>query len=831
MPEGIKEPKHIKNLLIATDRRQKPKSTQRKNNKVYKIKIYVLSYSLRNSLNNHVRNEHSPLPADTNLYPSRDVYKPSAGKLPHQVDSLTYLQDPSQKFVSGTEIKAKQFLLSPYNSKLNRKWIQFKQKKVVTKNKVGFFVLKGNTFFNTSTKFTNKLVNHHHKRNTPPLTFVLNKKIYNFDYSTLIQDTRYLDLTLCLELQKIHLNFNFLILKPLSDKLEFSQSLKAMILHSMLPASISMHGQTQYISSKEHHNRWNVIPTIKPSATVGSVTGGLRPSKPNEQLFLNFLKPINVKSALYVQKEIFVCASFNNYNNISLQKLRLLYINVLKDFITTNVFSSQSSDEQTPLNLLLKSSKYKNVPFEVIKKSGQLIHMNKHKITLRLGQPLVISPRSIIHATHGDFISSKTAVITLTYQQLKTGDIVQGIPKIEQLFEARTTKRGRLFRDNVTNLLTGLFLKYFVKSTYLLRKNIIPLRDGSLTSRPSDKANRMDLFKLSLNRSKAFAPNSTLVNNKQHQTLILALALQWSVKQSFYKIQQIIVDGILRVYRSQGVSIADKHVEIIVKQMTSKVKIINSNASKMNDYSFSLQNINRSLDTEVHNNMNTKRPVLLTSNNKDFGRYEQKDSTKVKSKKRKTKRNNYSKQVQQAPKLPKKSLLESKSSVPFENKLLERLVANNVEGPTGLFPGEIVDIDFVENINTFLLKTASLEALNSYSQIIDDTTLYAEGSTIARVRSGLQTDMSASGIENRAHNLCASSSIEPIKYEPIVLGITRASLEVESFLSAASFQQTTRVLSQAALYKKKDFLKGLKENIIIGNLIPAGTGYLSSINV
>ena len=65
-----------------------------------------------------------------------------------------------------------------------------------------------------------------------------------------------------------------------------------------------------------------------------------------------------------------------------------------------------------------------------------------------------------------------------------------------------------------------------------------------------------------------------------------------------------------------------------------------------------------------------------------------------------------------------------------------------------------------------------------------------------------------------------------ISYEPLVLGITKASLEVDSFLSAASFQQTTRVLSNAAISKKKDFLKGLKENVILGNLIPAGTGYL-----
>jgi hypothetical protein len=64
----------------------------------------------------------------------------------------------------------------------------------------------------------------------------------------------------------------------------------------------------------------------------------------------------------------------------------------------------------------------------------------------------------------------------------------------------------------------------------------------------------------------------------------------------------------------------------------------------------------------------------------------------------------------------------------------------------------------------------------------------------------------------------------PIIYEPVVLGITRASLEVDSFLSAASFQQTTKILTVSALLKKYDFLKGLKENLLVGNLIPAGTG-------
>jgi DNA-directed RNA polymerase subunit beta' len=60
--------------------------------------------------------------------------------------------------------------------------------------------------------------------------------------------------------------------------------------------------------------------------------------------------------------------------------------------------------------------------------------------------------------------------------------------------------------------------------------------------------------------------------------------------------------------------------------------------------------------------------------------------------------------------------------------------------------------------------------------------------------------------------------------ETQLLGITKASLSTESFISAASFQETTKVLTEAAIWGKKDFLRGLKENVIMGRLIPAGTG-------
>jgi DNA-directed RNA polymerase subunit beta' len=69
---------------------------------------------------------------------------------------------------------------------------------------------------------------------------------------------------------------------------------------------------------------------------------------------------------------------------------------------------------------------------------------------------------------------------------------------------------------------------------------------------------------------------------------------------------------------------------------------------------------------------------------------------------------------------------------------------------------------------------------------------------------------------------------KPATGEPVLLGITKASLETDSFISAASFQDTTRVLTEAATLAKNDMLRGFKENVIMGHLIPAGTGFLAN---
>ena len=76
----------------------------------------------------------------------------------------------------------------------------------------------------------------------------------------------------------------------------------------------------------------------------------------------------------------------------------------------------------------------------------------------------------------------------------------------------------------------------------------------------------------------------------------------------------------------------------------------------------------------------------------------------------------------------------------------------------------------------------------------------------------------------RENAAVVEAGLEPATYEVMIMGITKASLATESFLSAASFQETTKVLTDAALEGKTDYLRGLKENVIIGKLIPAATG-------
>ena len=89
----------------------------------------------------------------------------------------------------------------------------------------------------------------------------------------------------------------------------------------------------------------------------------------------------------------------------------------------------------------------------------------------------------------------------------------------------------------------------------------------------------------------------------------------------------------------------------------------------------------------------------------------------------------------------------------------------------------------------------------------------------------LKGEQAERGAVAEANADLVSKGKQPARYEPVLLGITKASLATESFISAASFQETTRVLTEAAVSGTRDELSGLKENVIVGRLIPAGTGF------
>jgi DNA-directed RNA polymerase subunit beta' len=88
----------------------------------------------------------------------------------------------------------------------------------------------------------------------------------------------------------------------------------------------------------------------------------------------------------------------------------------------------------------------------------------------------------------------------------------------------------------------------------------------------------------------------------------------------------------------------------------------------------------------------------------------------------------------------------------------------------------------------------------------------------------LEGDLLDKGVFREETERILAAGGKPATFKPMLLGITKASLSTESFFSAASFQETTRVLTDAAVRGKRDRLLGLKENVIIGHLIPAGTG-------
>jgi DNA-directed RNA polymerase subunit beta' len=122
--------------------------------------------------------------------------------------------------------------------------------------------------------------------------------------------------------------------------------------------------------------------------------------------------------------------------------------------------------------------------------------------------------------------------------------------------------------------------------------------------------------------------------------------------------------------------------------------------------------------------------------------------------------------------------------------------------------GVIINDKHIETILRQMLKKVEVKESGDSS--------YLPGEMIDRIKFDISNE-----------KLVSAGKI-PAKGERVLMGITKASLQTESFISAASFQETTRVLTDAAIKGKVDPLNGLKENVIVGRLVPAGTGSIKN---
>jgi DNA-directed RNA polymerase subunit beta' len=299
--------------------------------------------------------------------------------------------------------------------------------------------------------------------------------------------------------------------------------------------------------------------------------------------------------------------------------------------------------------------------------SGQVVEVNDSQVVMRIARPYRVSTGAVLHIDNGDLVQRGDGLVLLVFERAKTGDIIQGLPRIEELLEARKPKEACLLSER-----PGTAQVVYADDESVEIKVIES--DGVVTDYPVTPGQNLvvgDGQKVDTGEALTDGPSNP------HQILEVFFKYYRETKGtheasmlSLEQVQSFLVNEVQSVYQSQGIDISDKHIEVIVRQMTSKARVEDG-------------------------------------------------------------------------------------------------------GDTTMLPGELVEIRQLEQVN---------EA------------------------------MSITGMA-------------PADYTPVLLGITKASLNTDSFISAASFQETTRVLTEAAIEGKSDWLRGLKENVIIGRLIPAGTGF------
>jgi DNA-directed RNA polymerase subunit beta' len=159
--------------------------------------------------------------------------------------------------------------------------------------------------------------------------------------------------------------------------------------------------------------------------------------------------------------------------------------------------------------------------------------------------------------------------------------------------------------------------------------------------------------------------------------------------------------------------------------------------------------------------------------------------------------------------------------VDIDDKHIEIIVAQMLRkvkvettGDTGLLPGSVMDKFAFDEVNNRLLSECVKVKDPGESRFEAGRIVSREAFEEERAR-----------LEAEDKDLPTYEQPVPATRSTVLLGITKAAVQSDSFISAASFQETTKVLTEAALAGKVDYLVGLKENVILGHLVPAGTGF------
>ena len=342
-----------------------------------------------------------------------------------------------------------------------------------------------------------------------------------------------------------------------------------------------------------------------------------------------------------------------NENNYS------LYYNEQNNFLVKKNEMLKTGDKITP-NLRIKDC-------------GQVLNILPFKFKIHKGMPIFLTNQTSVFIRSNALIKTEDVIGEVMYEQVVTGDIIQGLPKVEEILEARKP-------HNQAYLAETSGLVYDINENSLSLMGIFKTPDKNLKSTYGHKINlKKNEKNLIINKQDYISIGQPITGGivSPHDLLLAYFNYYKTIHTeseatyfSFKKIQNLLIRKVQEVYQSQGVSIADKHIEIIIRQITSKVEILTT-------------------------------------------------------------------------------------------------------GSTLLHANELIELRQIKYINAVMRKTQR----------------------------------------------------HPASYFPVLLGITKVSLLSESFISAASFQETTRILTTAAIEGKIDWLRGLKENVIIGHLIPAGTGF------